>query len=233
MNILLSSRSWHNHLSQRLEEHTGQSWILLTTKEEFTAERLKALQPRKIYIPHWSYIIPDEIWQNYECVVFHMTDLPYGRGGSPLQNLILRGVEQTQISALRVVQELDAGPIYIKKPLCLAGATAEEIFSRASKLIFRMIVEIEERKLEPQRQVGEPVLFKRRKPHESDLSKVATSEQLFDYIRMLDAEGYPHAYLETDNFVLRFRRAARRGEHVIADVEFIPKQKDTNGSSPS
>ena len=44
-----------------------------------------------------------------------MTDLPYGRGGSPLQNLIINGHKETMMSALRCVQELDAGPIYLKK----------------------------------------------------------------------------------------------------------------------
>ena len=46
-----------------------------------------------------------------------MTDLPYGRGGSPLQNLIVRGHKHTMISAIKCVKELDAGPIYLKKPL--------------------------------------------------------------------------------------------------------------------
>ena len=31
-----------------------------------------------------------EIHENYKCIIFHMTDLPFGRGGSPLQNLISR-----------------------------------------------------------------------------------------------------------------------------------------------
>jgi len=37
------------------------------------------------------WIILKEIFENYEIILFHMTDLPYGRGGSPLQNLIVRG----------------------------------------------------------------------------------------------------------------------------------------------
>ncbi len=49
---------------------------------------------------------------NFNCVVFHMTDLPFGRGGSPLQNLISRGIYKTKISAIKVVKEIDAGPIY-------------------------------------------------------------------------------------------------------------------------
>ena len=84
-------------------------------------------------IPHWSYIIPKDIFNLFNCVVFHMTDLPFGRGGSPLQNLIIRGYEKTKISALKVTNGIDSGPIYLKKPLSLDG-TAYEIMIRASQL---------------------------------------------------------------------------------------------------
>lgn len=73
--------------------------------------------------------------------MFHMTDLPYGRGGSPLQNLIVRGHKEIMISALRVEKGLDAGDIYMKKPLSLEG-TAEEIFIRANDIIEDMIEEL-------------------------------------------------------------------------------------------
>jgi methionyl-tRNA formyltransferase len=40
-----------------------------------------------------------------------MTDLSYGSVGSPLQNLIVAGHEQTLFSALRMVAEMDADPV--------------------------------------------------------------------------------------------------------------------------
>ena len=67
-------------------------------------------RPRYIFFPHWSWMVPRAVWEKHECVCFHMTDVPYGRGGSPLQNLILKGHTKTKITALRMVGELDAGP---------------------------------------------------------------------------------------------------------------------------
>jgi hypothetical protein len=52
-------------------------------------------------VPHWSHLIPESIWGPCPTVIFHMTDLPYGRGGSPLQNLIQRGHSSTMLTALR------------------------------------------------------------------------------------------------------------------------------------
>ncbi|MFW5887041.1 MAG: formyltransferase family protein, partial [Bacteroidota bacterium] len=116
-------------------------YYFINEKEELTIDTLKKAQPKFIFFPHWSYIIPSEIFENFNCIVFHMTDLPFGRGGSPLQNLISRGIHETKISAIKVVKELDAGPVYLKKDLSLYG-TAEEIYLRAGDIIIRMIEEI-------------------------------------------------------------------------------------------
>jgi len=44
-----------------------------------------------------------------------MTDLPFGRGGSPLQNLIERGIKKTKISAIKVDGGIDTGDIFFKR----------------------------------------------------------------------------------------------------------------------
>lgn len=192
-----------DHLQSEFESI---KWILIDDKEKFNETFLKKHQISKIFIPHWSYIIPEEIYLNYECIVFHMTDLPYGRGGSPLQNLIERGHTETKISALRVVKELDAGPVYLKRDLPLTGS-AEEILTEANKVIERMIVEILAEDLKPVEQEGEVVKFKRRKPEDSNIAKIEELKTVYDYIRMLDAQGYPHAYLETSNLKFEFTNA--------------------------
>jgi len=114
---------------------------LITEKEDLNLNRLKETNPRYIFFPHWSWMIPREIYERFECIVFHETDLPFGRGGSPIQNLISMGIEETRISALRVIGELDAGPVYLKRDLKLNGS-ATEIFNRASDIIYEMILEI-------------------------------------------------------------------------------------------
>lgn len=156
-----------------------------------------------------------------------MTDLPYGRGGSPLQNLIMRGRSETVISALRCVEAFDAGPIYLKRPLSLQG-TAEEIFMRADRVIEDMVAEIVETRPVPVEQQGDSVVFDRRKPEDGDLRDVQDLEILFDRIRMLDAEGYPPAFLDVGPFRLSFTRASRRAQCVIADVRVSRRDEATD-----
>ncbi len=86
--VLATSRPWNEIMARRLTERTGQPFHLITRKEDLTPERLREIAPRTVFFPHWSYLIPPCIHEDWECVIFHMTDLPYGRGGSPLQNLI-------------------------------------------------------------------------------------------------------------------------------------------------
>jgi methionyl-tRNA formyltransferase len=215
--VLATSRAWHEGMAKRLQERTGESFELITRKTDLTRERLQQLKPRYVFFPHWSYIIPPEVYENFKCVIFHMTDVPFGRGGSPLQNLISRGIYQTKITALSCVQELDAGPVYLKHPLSLYG-TAEEIYLRAGKIMEEMIVTIIDTQPEPVDQVGETVVFKRRLPEQSKITGITGLENLFDHIRMLDADGYPRAFLEVEGFRLEFSRACLRYGCIDADV---------------
>ena len=221
--LLVTGKSWHNTLLENLKnKHKGQ-WKRIKEKEKFTIETCKSYKPDWTFIPHWSYLIPKEIFENFRCVVFHMTDLPYGRGGSPLQNLIARGHEETKISAISVTDEIDAGKIYLKRSLNLNG-TAEEIFIRSSKVIEEMIDVIINEQPVPKEQKGDIVKFSRRKPEDGDISHLESIEDIYDFIRMLDCEGYPKAYLETDKFKLEFTRASLNADKSIkADVRISKK----------
>lgn len=222
--LIVSEKSWNRELVSHLRLAMPQyAFYLISKKEDFTIDRIDLITPVKIFIPHWSYTIPAVIFEQYECIVFHMTDLPYGRGGSPLQNLIVRGLTTTKLSALRVEAGLDTGPIYLKMDLSLSG-TAEEIFVRANKLVGKMIVEIIQNNLQPVPQEGDPVIFKRRKPEQSDMSRLGKLEEIFDYIRMLDADGYPHAYIEKGEFRYEFTRASIKADgSIVADVKISKK----------
>lgn len=221
--VIASSRRWNENMPDRISETTGQIFYYIDNVEDLALERLKEMQPRYIFFPHWSYIIPAEIYENFECVIFHMTDVPFGRGGSPLQNLIARGIFETQISALRCVAKIDSGPVYMKRALSLYGG-GEEIYLRASRIIEAMITEIVLHEPESLPQQGDVVCFQRRKPNDSNIADLTELEQVFNYIRMLDAEGYPKAFLETDNLRLEFQRPSIKQGKIIADVIITKKE---------
>ena len=223
--VILSEKEWHIDLFQNLKKIVFYSnWIIIRNKNEFNFNKLNSLSPIKIFIPHWSYIIPPEIYNNFECIVFHMTDLPYGRGGSPLQNLIVKGHETTKITAIKVGRGIDTGDYYNKRDLSLSG-TAQEIFIRSNSIIEEMINEIITKDLIPKAQVGEEVKFKRRRPEESDISDLTRKKMIYDYIRMLDADDYPNAFLETSFFKFEFYKSSfdTKSNSVLANVRITKK----------
>jgi methionyl-tRNA formyltransferase len=216
--VIASPHVRHDNLELALQEKLGFNVLRIRDRSDLEISRLLEFMPRYIFFPHWSWIIPEKIFKKFECVVFHMTDLPYGRGGSPLQNLIVRGISETQLTALRCVAAVDAGPIYIKRPLSLSG-TAEDILLRAANLTEEMIEYIVREQPKPTAQIGEVTVFRRRLPEEGSLADLDDLEKIFDYIRMLDADGYPNAFIETAAFRFSFSRASLSSEAVVAEVK--------------
>jgi methionyl-tRNA formyltransferase len=153
-----------------------------------------------------------------------MTDLPYGRGGSPLQNLIINKIYNTKISAIKVEKGLDTGDIYLQKDFDISNGNAEEILTKLSNIIFfKMIPEILDTKPKAKKQVGIPVVFKRRKPGDSKINsnKNFTIIELYDFIRMLDAEGYPKAFIELGDLKIELSKAELKNGKLSGRFEVI------------
>ena len=204
--LVAAIKPWNLNAYYKYVDTLPGNWKLISTKEKLTDELLKDFSPRYIFFPHWSWIVPKKILETYECVCFHMTDVPYGRGGSPLQNLISRGHVETKLSALKMTENIDAGPVYLKKNISLDG-NAQRIYERISELIYSIIKVIIENEPEPIDQKGVPVCFARRTPEMSQLPQKESLQNIYDHIRMLDAETYPLAFLDHGEFRLTFNNA--------------------------
>tara|TARA_A100001011_G_C14262523_1_gene823148 strand:+ start:1060 stop:1743 length:684 start_codon:yes stop_codon:yes gene_type:complete len=222
--VIAHSRPWYNNLAKNLEKKTASKFYSIDNKHDLNKNYLLRINPKYIFFPHWSYVIPKDIYNNYKCIIFHMTDLPYGRGGSPLQNLIIRGHKQTVISAIKCVEEIDAGPVYLKEPLSLEG-TAQEIFLRSTKLIEKMIINFIKKEPLAIPQKGKVVKFQRRKPKQSNLTYAKSLDQIYDFIRMLDADGYPNAFIKLGKFKFTFSKSIRNEKFINAQVK-ISKENE-------
>ncbi len=206
-------KEWNVKAYEKYSMQLQGDWYIVSNPSQLTTSYLKLIQPSYIFFPHWSWIVPREITAQYNCVCFHMTDVPYGRGGSPLQNLIVRGHKKTKITALKMVDGLDAGPVYGKIDLSLEGS-AQEIFERAANKVYELIDDIVKNNPQPTEQFGDVVKFQRRTPEQSELPKHGNLDSLYDHIRMLDADGYPRAFIEYGDFRLELSHAEKQGDEV-------------------
>jgi methionyl-tRNA formyltransferase len=74
--------------------------------------------------------------------------------------------------------------------------------------------------------VGDAVLFKRRKPEQSRLPETGSLQSTYDFIRMLDADGYPHAFIEHGEFMLKLRNAKLGNGRLVAEVEINKQSRE-------
>ena len=224
--LVAGYKPWNHRIFDEVISKYPGRWHFIGNPEQLSLDTVRALSPRYIFFLHWSWKVPDEIIKEYECVAFHMTDLPFGRGGSPLQNLIARGIHETKISAIKVTEEFDAGPIYLQRNLCLHGS-AEEIYIRATYKSADMIERIISQDLKPVPQRGKSTVFKRRRPEDSEIRSLHTVHQLYDFIRMVDAEGYPRAFCYYKGFRYELSRATLYDGRIEANV-IITRQEDSS-----
>lgn len=214
--IVASCKSWNRERFEQVRRDSLGQWAYVATRKELS-EVAVTMRPRYIFFLHWNWLVPRKIFEQHECVCFHMTDVPYGRGGSPLQNLIVAELRETKVTALRMVGEIDAGPVYAKRSMSLEGR-AEDIYMRASELSWEMIDWIIETEPVPIPQQGEVTSFSRRTPEQSTLPKKGELAQVYDHIRMLDAPTYPPAFIEHGDFRIEFSSAELDGEKIHAQV---------------
>lgn len=222
--VAVGCHKWNHQVYDEIIRLYPGNWYYVGDKNSLTLEYINSISPRYLFFLHWSWKVPREIIQKYECVCFHMTDLPYGRGGSPLQNLIMRGHKNTKITAFRMNEEYDSGPVYMKSELVLDGR-AEDIYLDATRKSAEMIKTIINNESKPLEQEGAMTLFERRSPDQSEIPKTASLEELYDFIRMLDAEGYPKAFINYKNIRLELYKAEMKEDRIIANVNIKRMEK--------
>lgn len=224
--IVAASKPWHRAMFEDRRRNLPGRWTYVESKRELE-EILQISVPRYIFFLHWNWLVPENVVAEHECVCFHMTDLPFGRGGSPLQHLILKGRVETRLTALRMVAEMDAGPVYAKRRLDLDGS-AEEIYLRAAAMSWDLVEWIVQVQPQPEPQSGAVTVFHRRTPEDSRLPTASTVPGLYDFIRMLDAPTYPKAFIEYGCFRIEFYGAkmAADGLEARATIQAVGDSSD-------
>ncbi|HVE66378.1 MAG TPA: methionyl-tRNA formyltransferase, partial [Thermoanaerobaculia bacterium] len=95
------------------------------------------------------------------CVNVHASLLPRHRGASPIQAAILEGDRETGISTMKIVSELDAGPVYLVEKVSIGDREdAASLGGRLARLGGELLVDtlrgVAAGTLPPEPQTGEP-----------------------------------------------------------------------------
>ena len=220
--IIFTNKHWNIEIFLKKKGLLKGTWKILKKKSQLNTKSIKRYNPNFIFFPNLNINLDKEIIKNFNCVCFHETDLPYGRGGSPIQNLILLGKKFTKLTALKIENgiKVDEGKIYLKRKIKLNG-TGLDIYKNCAEEIIKMINVIISKKLKPKKQIGKIVHFKKRKPKDSKIpNKVTKLSEIYDIIRMLDIPGYPKAFIKSKNFQVYFDKSKIKNNELTAKATF-------------
>ena len=170
-----------------------------------------------LYLLGCVQLLPAEQRSLYRRVlVVHESNLPQGRGFSPLTWQTLAGEMEIPICLLGAVEEADAGPVIYRDWLRFDGT---ELIPEMRLAQGRKTVELALRFLdaaaptEGEPQTGEPTSFARRRPEDSRLDPNRSLAEQFSLLRVVDNEAYP-AFFDY------------RGRRYILKIEAEPKPND-------
>lgn len=167
-----------------------------------STEIIKKLDPKILLFYGWSWMIPQELLQNFTCIILHPSPLPKYRGGSPLQHQIINGEKESAVTLIKATDRVDAGPIYSQTNFPLAGSLSE-IFQRIIEIgtedTIKVLNAIESSSINPYAQDESiATYYKRRTPEESEITidnlKTKPAEAIYNFIRALE-DPYPNAFI--------------------------------------
>ncbi len=190
-------REWANKIRDNLVAEESDLWQIITPPE---GEDYQPDDSMAHLYYGWSWMISKDMYEEHLCLILHPSPLPKYRGGSPIQNQLIAGEEESAVTILRVAQEVDSGEIYSQTPFSLDG-TLDDIFDRIIEIGTRDTIEVLNKiardELEGRQQdESEATVYRRRKPEQSEVIDFQehTAEELHNLIRGLN-DPYPNAYI--------------------------------------
>ena len=159
-------------------------------------------KPACVLFYGWSWIIPKNVLALTLCVALHPSRLPKYRGGSPIQNQILAGEDESAVSLFLITENLDDGDILAQKTISLSGELSDildRIVQVGWPMTSNMLDQIAKGMLKrvPQDH-SKAIVMQRRKPGDSEITideiKGRPARYIYDKIRALQ-DPYPNAFI--------------------------------------
>lgn len=142
-----------------------------------------------------EYVDQERLAQFDEAMVLHASDLPEGRGWSPMIWQLLEGAREITVSLLDVGERIDAGDIRMKKKFFVeAHETLEEINRKLFRCEFDLMEDaIRRRGTLPRAEQDhdKATYYRRRTAQDSRLDPFLSIAENFDKLRLADSKRFP------------------------------------------
>lgn len=136
-------------------------------------------------------IVNEETRKNFkQCYVIHESNLPKGRGWSPLAHQVLEGKKEITVSVIKCADPVDSGDIVKQSRIYLDGSELSDEIHKKAFYVKASLIPSVIRDPECVKQTGEPTYYKRRTPEDSELDINQSILSQFNLLRICEPR-YP------------------------------------------
>ena len=207
--ILISNNSWANNykffLKKKLRRYSSKILILNNHKN------IKKNYDVNIIFSYFRKIEKKFLRLSKNNLILHESNLPNGRGMSPISWQILRGEKNITFSLIEASEKIDAGNIYFQKKVKFDGT---ELYDEIKKLqLINNIKLIEKflnnkfrlnKKIKSKIQKGKVTYYPPRKPSDSEIKINKSIKSQMDLLRICDFHNYPaFFYYKKKKFLIK------------------------------
>ncbi len=174
------------------------------------------------FLSYGRIVSADLLKRHGNNLVVHASDLPMGRGWSPLTWQILEGKNQIPVTLFEAAEAVDSGPIYKQVILRFSGLELidelRHTMMRATIALCRSFVrEYPAVITTGTPQQGEPTFYARRRPKDSFIDVDKLVREQFNLLRVVDNERYPAWFeFKGKRFILRIEQ---RDEACLPEIQ--------------
>ena len=204
--ILTSKKSWFLKYAYDLEKKIKS----LNYNVKIFFDHTKIKESNITFILSYEKIIPEKyLIKSKNNIVVHASDLPKGKGWSPLTWQILNGKLNIPISLFEAEKKIDSGKIYIKdivktKKTDLLNELRLKLAKKTIELCLKFLKNKNYFIFHSNKQKGKSSYFKKRIPEDSKINIKKTLIQNFNLLRVSDYDNYP-SYFDYQNFKYKIK----------------------------
>ena len=144
-------------------------------------------------------------------LVVHESDLPKGKGWSPVTWQVLEGKSKIPVTLFEATEAVDAGAIYAQDFIQLEGhELLPEIKYQQGVVTNKLILEFIEnyKTIQGKEQVGKESFYAKRTPKDGELDLNASLDDQFNLLRVSDNERYPaFFYKDGIKYIVKISKA--------------------------
>ncbi len=198
-NILICGyRDWAFDLFNNVNKSVIEKCIYVDDKD-LLDYMVHHYNPNYIFFIGWSWIVKDDIINNYPCICLHPSPLPKYRGGSPIQHQIINGETESAVTLFKMNEGIDTGDILFQNKFSLLG-DLKDIYNQISDVGTIGVIDIIENGYQSviKQNENDATFYKRRNPSMSEIKlkdfNNFTAKELHNKIRSLQ-DPYPNSFV--------------------------------------